>query len=187
LVGRYLSVNRESGSTTLKRDLALLHGVIEPRVGDRLADTLTKAELTTALGVVYGAKGPAGARAALGLVATATGGRANSNGRTRPDRQPHATDCSFGVGRKVIPVDAFCVSSTASRDAASSLTAMVPGGGGIRGSSAGHLIGSAAAHLRHIAATEGDTVRANHLTDAEYALSELVIEDRLGAEVSESR
>jgi hypothetical protein len=68
LVERYLYINHDRGSPPFDRDLRVLRNVIEPRIGDRLALTLTKAELTTALGDIYNERGAGDARTMLTLV-----------------------------------------------------------------------------------------------------------------------
>jgi hypothetical protein len=68
LIGRYLHANHQPASTPLERDLALLHTMIEPRLGDRLADTMTQTEFATALAAIYDRRGPKDARAVLGIV-----------------------------------------------------------------------------------------------------------------------
>ena len=67
LIGRYLYINHDRGSVAFQRDLALLHDVIEPQLGDHLAETLTHAELLAGLHAVYRDSGPSPTSTMLGL------------------------------------------------------------------------------------------------------------------------
>ena len=67
LIGRYLYAEHDRSSPAFERDQRLLHDIVEPAYGDRLAVELIDVDIEAALTPVYGLHGPEITRLAFGL------------------------------------------------------------------------------------------------------------------------